>query len=41
MQMALADLRSYEIIKGAGHWLQQEFPAEVNAALVSFLAGLD
>lgn len=26
------------LIEGAGHWLQQERPAEVNAALISFLA---
>jgi pimeloyl-ACP methyl ester carboxylesterase len=25
-------------IAGAGHWLQQERPAEVNDALLSFLA---
>ena len=28
------------LIDGAGHWLQQERPDEVNAALVDFLAGL-
>jgi len=28
-------------IDGAGHWVQQEKPDEVNAALVDFLAGLD
>lgn len=28
------------MIDGAGHWLQQERPAEVNAALLEFLAGL-
>ncbi|MGV0626048.1 alpha/beta fold hydrolase [Mycolicibacter minnesotensis] len=28
------------LIEGAGHWLQQERPAEVNAALLEFLAGL-
>jgi pimeloyl-ACP methyl ester carboxylesterase len=27
------------LIEGAGHWLQQERPAEVNAALLDFLAG--
>lgn len=28
------------MIDGAGHWLQQERPAEVNAALLEFLSGL-
>jgi pimeloyl-ACP methyl ester carboxylesterase len=29
------------LIEGAGHWLQQERPAEVNAALVEFIDGLE
>ena len=29
-----------ELIDGAGHWLQQERPSEVNAALLEFLADL-
>jgi pimeloyl-ACP methyl ester carboxylesterase len=33
-------LRHVEVYPGAGHWLQQERPAEVNAALVAFLDGL-
>jgi pimeloyl-ACP methyl ester carboxylesterase len=33
-------LRRTEVYPGAGHWLQQERPAEVNAALVDFLDGL-
>jgi len=41
MQAALPDLRHYEMIEGAGHWLQQERPAEVTSALISFLDGLD
>ena len=41
MEAALGDLRHLELIEGAGHWLQQEYPAEVNAALVAFLDGLD
>jgi pimeloyl-ACP methyl ester carboxylesterase len=28
------------VVPGAGHWLQQERPAEVNAALMGFLKGL-
>lgn len=33
-------LRGWMLIPGAGHWIQQERPAEVNAALVDFLGGL-
>jgi pimeloyl-ACP methyl ester carboxylesterase len=29
------------LIDGAGHWVQQEVPEPVNAALLAFLAGLD
>ncbi|HEU4360914.1 MAG TPA: alpha/beta hydrolase [Mycobacterium sp.] len=29
------------LIDGAGHWLQQERPGEVNAALLEFLSGLE
>ncbi len=46
-QKSLADmpghvtgLRRTLLIEGAGHWIQQERPAEVNAALLEFLAGL-
>ena len=41
MKAALPDLRHVEVLEGAGHWLQQERPAEVNAALVTFLQDLD
>ncbi len=34
------DLRDVILIPGAGHWIQQERPREVNEALLSFLAGL-
>ena len=37
----LADPRGVTMIEGAGHWVQQEKPAEVNAALLAFLQGLD
>jgi pimeloyl-ACP methyl ester carboxylesterase len=30
------NLRGFELYPGAGHWLQQERPAEVNAALIEF-----
>ena len=33
-------LRGSEVVAGAGHWLQQEAPGAVNAALLGFLAGL-
>jgi len=33
-------LRRTVMIEGAGHWIQQERPDEVNAALVEFLAGV-
>jgi pimeloyl-ACP methyl ester carboxylesterase len=28
------------VVPGAGHWIQQERAAEVNALLLDFLAGL-
>ncbi len=34
------DLRVATLIEGAGHWVQQEAPEEVNAALLGFLKGL-
>ena len=37
----LSDLRQTTIIEGAGHWIQQERPAEVTQALLDFLGGLD
>jgi pimeloyl-ACP methyl ester carboxylesterase len=37
----LADDRGTVLIGGAGHWVQQEKPAEVNRALLDFLAGLE
>ena len=35
------DLRDVILIDGKGHWIQQEAPAEVNAALISFLDSLE
>ena len=37
----LDDDRGRTTIEGAGHWVQQEAPDEVNAALLEFLGGLD
>ena len=36
----LPGLRGSHILEGAGHWVQQERPAEVNKLLVDFLKGL-
>ncbi|WTZ54594.1 alpha/beta hydrolase [Nocardia sp. NBC_01388] len=36
MPAVLADLRGSLILEGAGHWIQQQRPAEVNAALIDF-----
>ncbi len=36
MNGRVADLRS-ELVEGAGHWLQQERPDEVNRALLALL----
>jgi epoxide hydrolase A/B len=40
MRRAVPELRSFELLPGAGHWVQQERPTEVNAALISFLNSL-
>ncbi|MES2749767.1 MAG: alpha/beta hydrolase [Pseudomonadota bacterium] len=37
MHRVLPNLKRKLIIEGAGHWIQQERPAEVNAALIEFL----
>jgi pimeloyl-ACP methyl ester carboxylesterase len=37
----LTDLRGSVILSGAGHWIQQERPSDVNDALLGFLRGLD
>ena len=31
---------NFRVMEGAGHWLQQERPAEVNAVLLEFLRRL-
>ncbi len=41
MAAHVPDLRGTVLIEGAGHWIQQERPAEVNAALLKFLRGLE
>ena len=39
LDRVLPNLRQKLIIEGAGHWVQQERPHEVNAALIAFLKG--
>jgi pimeloyl-ACP methyl ester carboxylesterase len=36
---AVPNLREPVWIAGSGHWIQQERPDEVNAALIAFLKG--
>jgi pimeloyl-ACP methyl ester carboxylesterase len=36
----VTDLRASVVVPGAGHWVQQQAPEAVNAALLDFLAGL-
>ena len=40
MEATMPGLRKKVLIPGAGHWIQQERPIEVNALLIEFLASL-
>jgi pimeloyl-ACP methyl ester carboxylesterase len=40
MQAWIPDLRGMTILEGAGHWVQQERPADVTTALLAFLSTL-
>lgn len=40
MELVAPDLKGKIVIEGAGHWIQQECPNEVNVALISFLKSL-
>ncbi|MFE2737898.1 alpha/beta fold hydrolase [Streptomyces sp. NPDC059349] len=40
LDRVLTDLRGHVVLDGAGHWIQQERPEEVNAALLEFLSTL-
>ena len=40
MPKHVPELRGTLLLEGAGHWIQQERPAEVNAAVLEFLRGL-
>jgi pimeloyl-ACP methyl ester carboxylesterase len=36
----MPDFRGATVIDGAGHWVQQERPAEANRALLAFLSSV-
>ena len=40
LEEAIPNLRKKILLAGAGHWIQQERPAEVNQLLIEFLASL-
>ncbi len=40
IRAAVPNLKDLVLVPGAGHWVQQERPAEVNAALLKFLRSL-
>ena len=40
MPKTVPNLRKSEVVAAAGHWLPQEAPGVVNAALIEFLNGL-
>lgn len=40
LPQAVPNLRRTVMVEGAGHWIQQERPDEVNAALIAFLRAL-
>jgi len=40
LEETVPNLRKKVLLAGAGHWIQQERPAEVNQLLIEFLATL-
>ena len=40
LEDAMPNLKKKVLLPGAGHWIQQERPTEVNELLMEFLAGL-
>ncbi len=41
MERVADDLRAVTLVADAGHWIQQEKPAETNAFILDFLKGLE
>jgi pimeloyl-ACP methyl ester carboxylesterase len=41
MEGHVLDHRGTTVVEGAGHWVQQEAPGEVNAALLAFLGSIE
>jgi pimeloyl-ACP methyl ester carboxylesterase len=41
MSNAVPGLRGVKLVPNTGHWVQQERPDEVNAAIIEFLKGMD
>ena len=37
-KLVCRDFRGFHIVPGAGHWVQQEQPSEVNRHLLNFLS---
>ena len=40
LEETMPNLRKKVLLPGAGHWIQQERPAEINRLLLEFLASL-
>jgi pimeloyl-ACP methyl ester carboxylesterase len=40
LEASVPNLKKKVLLKGAGHWIQQERPAEVNRLLIEFLKSL-
>ena len=40
LEDAMPNLRKKVLLPGAGHWIQQERPTEVNELIAEFLSGL-
>jgi pimeloyl-ACP methyl ester carboxylesterase len=40
LEQTVPNLRQKVLLPGAGHWIQQERPAQVNRLLLEFLASL-
>jgi pimeloyl-ACP methyl ester carboxylesterase len=41
LELTVANLKKKVLLPGAGHWIQQERPTEVNQLLIEFLASLN